>query len=724
MESVKTSEYLRLIGDWAKHSTKHLRAPERRSDLLCYGTGENVWGVQTNQKALATYAVLATEEGKHGIGQDEALDTALKLLRFSLESHLEGSFHCADGDRWGHTWISVLGLERAAHAFEALEPHLADADKALLEKVLVSEALWLLDSYPVHSGLISNNKPESNLWNGAFLWRVAALYPGTPKAADFVEKGNLFLMNSINVPADALSELLVEGRPAKAWQQAPNFFDSFSLNHHGYLNVGYMVICLSQVAMLHFSFKRQGLKAPDSLYWHAADLWRLVKDFTFPDGRLCRIGGDTRVRYCYCQDYCVPTWLFAMDYLGDRDCVQFERRWLEIVETETLANGDGSFLSSRLVEMATTSPLYYTRLESDRAATLSMAACWKSRFKELEPDGPIPTVVDRDIQWSDEHHGAAFIRSQRRIASWVWEASEKPQGLCLPPTRSDLAEWRQNLAGECHGTGQVNINRPLRRHVANFPGGFLTYGAFECVNSGELAEGVGVQDKIVATVDVAFAALPEDATVLCVQWAKAPVSVCLSSVKSLKLNVPNDLFNGKRRRYVTASGEIVVQGAGAQAETLDLKSSWAKIDDALSVVVLGPGGNLLLRRPGRRNVIIKDKPFGGGNLHADELCGEVRRGPLFLEPGDTIFETAFAISCGDVVPGGGAYSAPSLSCRTAQIQGLDGQSYLLAANFGEEPAELSLPSAAVDLVSGETLDILAALRLDGFSAKLLKLKIQ
>ena len=710
MNNVKCSEYLRLLGDWAKNSKKHLRAPERRQDLRCYGTGDNTWGVQTNQKALAAHAVLATSDG-HGFPRDEAIDTALKLLRFSLESHLEGSFHCADGTRWGHTWISVLGLERAAHAFEALEAHLTDADQTLLEKVLVSEATWLLEAYPVESGLTANNKPESNLWNGAFLRRVALMFPATPKADAFKEKGNLFLMNSINVPADALSELMVEGRPAKDWQQAPNFFDSFALNHHGYLNVGYMVICLSQVAMLHFSFKLLGLKAPDSLHWHAAELWKLVKDFTFPDGRLCRIGGDTRVRYCYCQDYCVPTWLYALDQLGDRDVLRFERGWLDIVETETGANGDGSFLGSRLPELARRSPLYYTRLESDRAAALSMAACWKSRFKELE-SGDVPPARDADaIQWSDRHHGAVFVRSPGRIASWVWEASEKPQGLCLPPTRSDLAEWRQNLAGECHGTGTLNANRPLQHREDSFPGGFVTCGAFACVNSGEVAE--GVPEKVVATVDIAFAALPDDATVLCVQWAKAPASVCLSSVKSLKLNVPNDLFNGNQRKYKTASGEMNLQGVGAGAETLDLKSSWVTIDGVLSVSVLSPQGNLSLCRPGRRNVIIKDKPAGGGNLYADELCGEVREGPLFFEPGDTIFETAFAVSCGAAVTG--AYAAPSPACRTAQVQGLDGHLYLLAANFGAEPVALGLPNA-VDLVSGA-----APLPLDGHSAKLLRL---
>ncbi len=85
------------------------------------------------------------------------------------------------------------------------------------------------------------------------------------------------------------------------------------------------MICLSNIAMLHFTYKKAGLKPPDFIYRHIEKLWRLVKSCTFPDGRLCRIGGDTRIRYCYCQDYAIPVWLLIKDLFGDRDCEEFEK---------------------------------------------------------------------------------------------------------------------------------------------------------------------------------------------------------------------------------------------------------------------------------------------------------------------------------------------------------------------------------------------------------------
>jgi hypothetical protein len=66
------------------------------------------------------------------------LDHSLKLLRFSLESHIAGSFKYSDGKKWGNTWISALGIERMMHGVEAIEKHLNVNDKELLKNVLIS----------------------------------------------------------------------------------------------------------------------------------------------------------------------------------------------------------------------------------------------------------------------------------------------------------------------------------------------------------------------------------------------------------------------------------------------------------------------------------------------------------------------------------------------------------------------------------------------------------
>ena len=96
---------------------------------------------------------------------------------------------------------------------------------------------------------------------------------------------------------------------------------------------------------------------------------------------MCRIGGDTRIRYSYCQDYALPAWLMIYDLYGDKICETLEEGWYETVRKEVTFNGDGSFLSARCSGIERISSLYYTRLESDRAATFAMAAYWKRTLK-------------------------------------------------------------------------------------------------------------------------------------------------------------------------------------------------------------------------------------------------------------------------------------------------------------------------------------------------------
>ncbi|MBQ7921578.1 MAG: hypothetical protein IJ325_03250 [Clostridia bacterium] len=153
-----------------------------RPDLAYYGDGTNGWGCQTNQKALAAFAVFAMasdlDENNVGMSRKKLLELSLSMLRYSLESHIVGSYHTTDSDtfHWGHTWISALGIERMMHAVMQIWDKLSPHDHALLRAMLISESDWLLDNYPVTAGLVSDNHPESNMWNGAILYHLRCVY--------------------------------------------------------------------------------------------------------------------------------------------------------------------------------------------------------------------------------------------------------------------------------------------------------------------------------------------------------------------------------------------------------------------------------------------------------------------------------------------------------------------------------------------------------------------
>ncbi len=719
-DSINSKDYLNLLQKWLENTGSYIHQLPGRPDLECYGTGYDSWGVQTHQKAFAAYAVAAAL-----IDRDRFLVRSLNLLRFNLQSHIEGSQQCTDGAKWGHTWISGLGIERMFHGVELIWDSLSDEDISLLRKVLISESDWLVDKYyrgaatsvtgEILAGPVENNHPENNIWNGALLHRTALFFPDAPRAVEYRVKGTRFLLNGISIAADAFSEKLFEGKPLKDWHAGGNFFETFALNHHGYLNVGYMAICLSNIAMLHFSFKKKKLKAPEALYHHAEELWKLVKLCTFPDGRLLRIGGDTRVRYCYCQDYCIPAWLMAEDIFNDKDCAIFEQKWLETVKKEQEYNGDGSFLSSRCGKLKEISPLYYTRLESDRAASLSMGACWRSLFNL--PEDASGGVEGVSGSWHDPYHGAYIERTPGRTASWTWLAAEPPQGLCLPPGASSMAEWRENLAGSIKGTGRLNFQRVLSHGGARFSGGFLTWGKTAARSEQMTAE--GQPDEDVAYQQTAFAALPDSATVVVIQKAAAPGKrVYLRSVKGIFLQIPNDIFNDEKRRYFSESGVLELKGNPGAEEILRLDSRWLNIDGQMSVMKISGVENLTVFRPAERQIGLKrfpaqENPLPGGMLYADEICSPCITGIKDFFPGEIIYETSFMVRTGLNAPETGEYAGGdnfySLKTETgvhaAGCMGADDIFYILAANFSEagQTAELEFPGggAAKNIASGE-----------------------
>jgi hypothetical protein len=708
MYTISHKDYLRCLEPWIKASEKYLYICTDRPELICYGTGFNGWGVQTNQKAFAAFAVAAADpafkESKAGMSRDEVLYCAIKMLRFSLESHIEGSYHCLDGTSWGHTWISGLGIERMMHGVEAIYEHLTENDQQLLYKVLVSESNWLMDDYKIVAhpkNTSGQNKPESNLWNGALLHRTAAMFPNTPRVVEYIEKGTRFLVNSVSIPSDNYSKEVIDGKPVSDWYIGNNFFETYALNHHGYLNIGYMVICLSNAAMLHFMYRSKGITPPKALYHHLSDLWKLVKECTFPDGRLLRIGGDTRVRYCYCQDYAIPTWLLMIDHYGEIECEELELGWLQQVRQEMENNGDGTYLSDRCGELEIQSPNYYTRLEADRAVTLSMGAYWRRIIdgfsvpqENQDHNSEMKNTLSKESYfWYDGYHGACLHKSEKRIASWVWEAGESPQGLCLPPDASNLAEWRWNLAGQVKGIGTKNDYKVISHKEKVFSGGFLTSGLMEAYSERMISE---QQTKdITALHRVVYAALPDDTTIVVIQHAVTPFRSYLTSVKGLLLHIPNDLFNGYKRTYYFADRKSEKKGLNNKEEIIDLNSKWINVDNRMGVIGVYGENDLTLYRPSRRQIGIKnvDNPDNTGMLYSDEICYPVHQGLRTVDANTALFDIGFIVQSGISHENTKSFAnhnkaikieTNNTNLRAIFIEGDDYKKYLLIANLKQD----------------------------------------
>ncbi len=695
--ALATSRTFTLLQRWVRFARGHLHPSPDNPAWCYYGSGESGWGMQTVQKALLAFSVVATDPGLDprltGASREALLADALALLRYSLATHRSGPATCVDLAQWGQTWISALGLERSFPAFRLLEPWLTTQDRARIREVLLSEAAWLLRDYPVRAGLLRNNHPEANLWNAALLWKIGALYPGDLEPMALRAKVDALVRHSISTPAD-----LARRTPAQLAADGPeleaNFFESLALHHHRYLNTGYMAICLSQLAFLHYDCQELGLPEPEGWWQNSRELWQLLRDMTLPDGRLIRIGGDTRVRYCYCQDYHTLLWHLAADRWGDAATASgFLQGWLGVLERECEANGDGSFLSERCHGLREVSPLYYHRLESDRAASLAFSHHWKrtglSCLREA-PSAPPPAAPVR--QWADTHHGAHLLRTPGGVFSWVWRAAEPVQGLIVPSRRSDLAEWRMNLGGEISGTGRRNAQEVELFHSATWEGGFATAGSVVHISDGWLAEGQ-LPARLARQIN---ACIVWEETLFLFQYCTALRRGTLQSLKGLHLNVPNDVFNHGTRTY--RSGNAVFESRlGERApESVTLPGQVLTIDDALTLQLLHGGPGFALHRPRERNLNAKryaerDYPANPGTLWSELVCAPLRLGPLEVEKGEVLYDLSCRLNLGpEPVPG---ETVEAIGNLPAQVRGIrlerQGRVTLeIYLNIGPSPIDL------------------------------------
>ncbi len=616
-----------------------IRHPGGDASLAYYGPGQSDhWSVQMSLQVATALAILADEPAEtlvaSGVDARQVSDTALALFRYALSTHATGDRNCVDGRKWGRSWISVLGLERSVAGALLLEPRFTDDDRVRLKRVMTDESLWRLRNYPVKAGIFADNVPESNLWNANVMLRAIAAYPDMPEAGAMREKAVRLMLNGLSTPADA----------GEKWFAGANFSRNWALDHHGYMNVGYMNECLSNIAFAYFDCLERGREVPPELLRNAAELWRACKKMTFPDGRLCRIGGDTRSRYTYCQLFAMQGWLLAAHAFGDADGIRFEREYLEKIVREQSGNVDGSYFGTRLQNIRDASFCYYSRLEADALLSVASSLHWHRRHKF--PDAPGRVDASHVETWHDEGEHAIFLRGPRSFRSAAFRAQAgfgqrglMPNIVCAPTDRSDLAEWSANLVGS---VGLQQENDTYRGFPNSWPKNVIRESfyrdaggeAFAQVFSAPVSEGVpaeGENGEGVAMREMEIHAVG-DGTTMAIRDR-----VTMSRVFQLehgfeagRLVIPHAFAPAGGRRY---------EGLGTRCAT---------VDGALSLIAVN-GDAVTLRRDAPLEFTLPDtrrymRPLVSDR--ADILRVAAADAPLLAEPGQVLFDAVYLVVAG------------------------------------------------------------------------------
>lgn len=655
--------------------------------LQYYGTGESAhWAVQCNQQMMGALGILADvpDLKKYHLVMTSAeiRERALAMFRYSMRTHLTGDLVCTDGKQWGKHWISVLGLERATPGLNALEPYFTEEDAERYRKCRIFESDYRLNEYPIRAcmdGRKGPNVPESNIWNAGFLMRTALDYPDLPQAEAYLKKATAMMLNGISIPKDAVSKKRFNGKPLSELYVGPNFTENYSLDHHGYMNVGYSFICLSNIALLYFNFKERGQTMPPELLHHVQDLWNTVKNFIFPDGRLLRIGGDSRSRYNYCQCFAISSWILAAELFHDEDAIRFEKGFLALMEKEQSENPDGSFYGKRLSELKDYSYFYYRRLEADPMHALSTGAYWRRKFDIFDS---APAKKPQDGFWSDEFHGAELLRTGNTIRSVVRRAEDSQEVLCLPLNRSDMAEWMLNLTGYvgCHFRTEEGDDV---RH--EFKDGFLYTRKTAVTEKAPMGEGEEIYH--IADREYSCAAIPDGKTMLIYERLKMVKETTLTfGYRSLHCQIPNDVYNDYKRVWTPAKGKsFETRNLHGTNDLLNTKSDKLNCDDAISFFSIC-GGPIQIKRSAKQNVFLQ---CGLWSMYADEVCLKSTLKPYRAGENEILYETVCAV-CADT-PAKAMLAHPNGSMKTLEnglklicFTGFDGKDYRFAVNFTEK----------------------------------------
>ncbi len=704
--AVTNRDYLSLMIPWLRSLRRFTSVSPYDPRQIFYGTGESAhWAVQSNLNVSAALAVMSenleTDEFSPAISRDEVRETALAFLRYALRSHKSvAKLPATDANFWGQHWISVLGLERAAHGIRLLKPYMTDNDMEMYKTVMLSEAESILKNWDVVAGIPNSsgrNHPESNIWNGCFLYRTLSEFPHDVIRDVILDKADRLLTAGISHPSDETSEKEYRGRLVKDLWVGANFTENYSLDHHGYMNIGYSFISLSHVAMSWYGFRETSEPVPDPLFHNAENLWNIVRNFIFPDGRLLRLGGDTRARYTYCQCYALPVYIMAADKFKDGDAPAFESGWLQQVKTEMDYSGDGTCFSRRLFPLGRLSPFYLRRLESDHILSLSYGAYWRSIFN-IPSEASVGTRNESFV-WKDDFHGAACIRSHGVVRTHVCAGAQGPTSLCLPLNRSDMAEWQGNI-NLCVNGIAVGCSKIDSQTVA-YKNGFLCTARYNLVETNTIGEGVSNYD--IARVITAHAALPDGKTILSVQYAQMIKDTVVHSVFGLNLLVPNDVFNCFNRTITTSRGEIIPLNAEFRADGLiDTGAKSINIDGVVRVTTLNAEHTIKIARSSEQNVLFKRTYPCPASLYAERICSFADTEVRLRKFGEIITDEAFAVTAGISDTECCAYfSRINDDIAYAEIKAEDGFTYILAVNTGSNAASF-LHNRSLDMLNDET----------------------
>lgn len=683
--------------------TDYMRVLERFPHYLARGwQGEDTTGyfggpahaeiaMRPLAHATLVLALLATDASydprPSGVAVETVRQRALACFRELVQTHVTGERRRPSGEAWGDDPQAPWWIGRLALAGQLLERLLSSADREGLRRVLSYEAGRLLARAPADGGTLETRAAE-NAWCAEALAWAACLYPSDPQAAAWEEKAKQFWMNSFSVAQDRLDETMVDGRPVREWVTTTNLLPDHLAASRGAVQFCYLALPLQSFASAYYAYSVTKRPPPEALFHPLIGVRRSLKRFYLFDGRFVYPAGQEWPRYTYGSYFALPG-LVMLQQAGPEPSAarRMERGVMDRLEREQQRSGDGTFYGARLGGAVSGRNAIF---ETDTYAMVALAYLLHRQQPRIRAPAP-ESVLQEALAgtFSDPVAELVAARTPEAFASFAWRTVGRraaPIGLFVPAGAADLVEWAPDqMVGsfEIDGFERARASTHRQRTI---PGGFVATGR---IDEGLRDGRPGIRHF------VACAALPGERLALLFDLSLAVQGVRVTRNEGLQLALANDLFNENERTIATELGEMIVRGVepGAPVRNRRLDSSWVNVDGRLGVVLAYGQEPFTLRDFSARGQRPTD-PFR--SLLVEVLCTPLRLQPAEYQARQVIRDTVILLVAGDAAATRAAADRVAViptgeeTARAAWITGATGQNYLVAVNWGEREAILSL----------------------------------
>ncbi len=635
-------------------------------------------------RALPIYATLAADpdNGDRAWTRDklaERLNHAIAFLCATYGPRGAWGIRPGRNSLRYETWIIGNLLDAVQMAPERVTPELQAHVRRILIEVVEAERT------SGRARSLKDYRHEGITWTMNLFARAALVAPEHPRAPEWLDLAKHAFASALSVETDARDATVLEGKPVREWvaRRCPVFYPDHTLNHHGLgIHPGYMAGAAHRVVFL-YALLRQARQPVSPVWLHNyRHTTGALKRLALWDGRIAFPNGKDWNDYLYLVSSIRIHMVGLQMMYGDRVARRIEQGLFRQIEWLQKQRGQGDFGPSNAEYV----------FNVNDAKNVAIGYWLHQRHGHVEPAPQAELDREAGGVFYSPHAGFVCVRDPQRFASWGWRARRgRLTGVVLPSGHGlgdHLAQWDNGFIPnywQVDGRGRERHLMPTRRtrRVETFPGGFA------------VSERSDVAGRL--TDHRCMVALPDGRTVLVAAAGRATRDLKRLATRDINWRFVRNAFSDHQRTLFHPGGHTEAR------HVRDLPAPWLNLEDVMAVLPVGPPARVTCDLAGPLDD--QGRPKEERDEYGSTAGVTVRLRFLSLPPsdfkkGEEIFTTCVAF----VTDVPAAHTAPLAAAfheekqgdtvRVYRTRGRDGKRYVVAVNFADAEAQVSVAGVA------------------------------